>query len=198
MALYALASELALTPQRVSEPPLGEIRLQWWRDALRQIRAGEPSAGHPIVTALAEAGIDSRSCECIEAAIDARARLLYPDPFSRAETFADWCDEAEGGVAETAWRFLTGRDAAAAARQACVAYAIARDARRLVPNFASDALAIAGELRAAARRMLGAIRPEAMPAIAHCALTGAHIRTAELGPIAKRVLVFRAMLTGRI
>ena len=33
-ALFALQLEIRRIPGAVSEPPLGEIRLQWWRDAL--------------------------------------------------------------------------------------------------------------------------------------------------------------------
>ena len=34
-ALYGFAAEIARIPDQVSEPTLGEIRLQWWRDALQ-------------------------------------------------------------------------------------------------------------------------------------------------------------------
>ncbi len=34
-ALYAFNHELARVAESVSEPMLGEIRLQWWREALR-------------------------------------------------------------------------------------------------------------------------------------------------------------------
>jgi phytoene synthase len=54
LALYALSIELSRIPDRVSEPQLGEIRLQWWRDALHQaMETGQ--AEHPVVAALAEA-----------------------------------------------------------------------------------------------------------------------------------------------
>lgn len=53
-ALYAFNAEIARTPELVSEPLLGRIRLQWWRDA---IEAAFKGAGphHQVVQALAQA-----------------------------------------------------------------------------------------------------------------------------------------------
>ncbi len=51
-ALIAFNQEVAKTRAVVSEAMLGEIRLQWWREALEGIAAGTPRA-HPVVEALA-------------------------------------------------------------------------------------------------------------------------------------------------
>ncbi len=48
-ALYALNVELARAAEQVSEPQLGEIRLQWWREALDRAAAGEDT-GNPLPT----------------------------------------------------------------------------------------------------------------------------------------------------
>ena len=53
-AVAAFAAELARIPAIVSEPMLGDIRLQWWRDALASGREGQRS-GHPVADALSEA-----------------------------------------------------------------------------------------------------------------------------------------------
>ena len=50
-ALYAFNVELARAAEQVSEPQLGEIRLQWWRDALDRASAGE-ATGHPVADAV--------------------------------------------------------------------------------------------------------------------------------------------------
>jgi NADH dehydrogenase [ubiquinone] 1 alpha subcomplex assembly factor 6 len=55
IALLALDLELARIPHTVSEPLLGQMRLQWWRDAIAEARQGRPPA-HPVVQALAETG----------------------------------------------------------------------------------------------------------------------------------------------
>jgi phytoene synthase len=57
-ALYAFNVELARIGEQVSEPQLGEIRLQWWRDALDRACGGE-ATGHPVVDAL---GFAVRDC----------------------------------------------------------------------------------------------------------------------------------------
>lgn len=54
LALYAFNAELARAAEHVKEPQLGEIRLQWWRDALGAALAGEGVA-HPVVEAIAGA-----------------------------------------------------------------------------------------------------------------------------------------------
>ena len=40
LALYAFNLEVARTRESVREAMLGQIRLQWWRDALDEIQAG--------------------------------------------------------------------------------------------------------------------------------------------------------------
>jgi phytoene synthase len=73
LALFALNGELARIADQVSEPGLGEIRLQWWRDALERAEAGE-TTGHPVADAfgdvLARRGL---SRERIAGLIDARS-----------------------------------------------------------------------------------------------------------------------------
>ena len=51
-SLYAFAVEIARVPERVREPLPGEIRLQWWRDALES-GAGEATS-NPVFAALDE------------------------------------------------------------------------------------------------------------------------------------------------
>jgi NADH dehydrogenase [ubiquinone] 1 alpha subcomplex assembly factor 6 len=52
MALLAFNWEIARVREIISEPIVGEIRLEWWREAIDEIYAGCPRA-HPIVNALA-------------------------------------------------------------------------------------------------------------------------------------------------
>lgn len=54
IALYAFNLEIAATRERVSEPLLGQMRLQWWRDTVVQIYAGEVRE-HAVVAELAHA-----------------------------------------------------------------------------------------------------------------------------------------------
>ena len=72
-ALYAFNVELARIAEQVSEPELGAIRLQWWREALERAAKGE-ATGHPVADALGTTLAQRKlSPERIEALIDARA-----------------------------------------------------------------------------------------------------------------------------
>jgi 15-cis-phytoene synthase len=50
-SLYAFSVEIARVRDLAREPMPGEIRLQWWREALSGERAGE-AAAHPVAAAL--------------------------------------------------------------------------------------------------------------------------------------------------
>lgn len=87
-AVYAFAAEVAKTREVVSEAMLGQIRLQWWADALEEIAAGKPARAHEVVTPLKEA-IDrfAPPMELFERYVRAREVELEADaPF---ETLAD-------------------------------------------------------------------------------------------------------------
>ena len=67
-ALIAFNHEIARIPEAVSEPMLGRIRLQWWREALDAAYAGEPTRRHEVAVPLAEA---IRACAFDRAPFDA-------------------------------------------------------------------------------------------------------------------------------
>lgn len=53
-AVLAFNQEVAKTRESVSEPTMGAIRLQWWREALEAIETGTPRS-HPVLEALYKA-----------------------------------------------------------------------------------------------------------------------------------------------
>src|SRR2546429_5638047 len=55
LALYAFNYEIARVRETVSEPMLGQIRLQWWREVLGAAYAGMPPRQHPVVLPLSAA-----------------------------------------------------------------------------------------------------------------------------------------------
>lgn len=152
-ALHAFNLEIAGLGEKVTEPALGAMRLQWWRDALADIPSGRVR-GHQVVRPLAEA---------------VRAHLLPPAPFGRlldareadlGESFPDDIaayaretggmlarlsalvrDRGEAGLQSaedvgTAWALIGTVRAAAWSRrplpEGTDARAIASDARRLL------------------------------------------------------------------
>jgi len=87
VALAAVAGEIERIPAEVSEAPLGEIRLQWWREALADIDAGRLT-GHPAADNLARAiRGHAISLAPLQDAVDACAQNLYADPFDDQSAF---------------------------------------------------------------------------------------------------------------
>lgn len=77
-ALYAFNSEIARARESVSQPMIGQIRLQWWREAWDGIAAGRPRQ-HPVVQAL-YAHCRHLDQEAVLALIDARERDMDDQP----------------------------------------------------------------------------------------------------------------------
>lgn len=100
-ALHAFGAELARVPERVSEPMLGAIRLQWWRESLDGIAAGAPRR-HEVVGPLAEAasrhGLDlaplRRAIEAWETEMEREGQPTLADIERLAEGAARSLDEA--------------------------------------------------------------------------------------------------------
>src|SRR5579872_5539453 len=73
LALYAFNHEIAKTRDVVSEPLLGRIRLQWWREAIEEVYAGGTVRAHVVMTPLAAAIREhGLAREHFDAMIDAR------------------------------------------------------------------------------------------------------------------------------
>jgi phytoene synthase len=84
-AVYAFNLEVARVREAVSEPMLGEIRLQWWRDAIEKPDGGDVRA-NPVAAALVETiqRFDLPKEHFIEL-LDARAFDLYDEPMETVE-----------------------------------------------------------------------------------------------------------------
>jgi phytoene synthase len=103
MALAAFSGETARIPHLVSDPTIGEIRLQWWRDALH---AGQPT-GNPVADAMIAAiGRHALPQGLIAGLLEARAFDLYADPMPDAPTFRAYLAKSEGALLELALRVL--------------------------------------------------------------------------------------------
>ena len=92
-SLYAFNMEIAKTREAVSEPMVGQIRLQWWRDAIAEVYAGD-IRDHQVLRPLA-AAIDRHqlSRPFFDTLIDAREFDLADKP---PEALADLVDYIEG------------------------------------------------------------------------------------------------------
>lgn len=96
-ALIAFHQEVAKTREIVSEPTLGYMRLQWWRESLERLYAGSVTKGHEILEPLAEV-IKAYDLPAIlfESLINARE-------FDLDKGYADTLDEFKSYAFETVW-----------------------------------------------------------------------------------------------
>lgn len=150
MALHAFAAEMAALAYRIHEPRAGEIRLQWWREALQSGDAW----GNPLAEALIST---VRSCglplSALERLLDAHAADFYADPPANFSTFAGYAADTEGVALQLGALILGGKgeESGEAAGHAAVALALTRrllrvehDLRRGRLFLPADRLAVHG------------------------------------------------------
>ena len=109
IALAAFAGEIARVPAFVSEPMLGEIRLQWWRDTLDAIAAAGASSGNPIADAVGDAvRRHALPMELLHGLIDAHAARLIDAPFADLPALSANLAHTDGALFALGWRILGG------------------------------------------------------------------------------------------
>ncbi len=112
-ALYAFNYEVAKTAEVVSEPMLGQIRLQWWRESLEGIYAGTPRA-HDVVEPLARAARETGLKQAeLEALITAREFDLEGAPPRDLDALRAYASATSGQLVKLALRVLEAESAAA-------------------------------------------------------------------------------------
>lgn len=130
LALAAFAAELGRIPRLVvREPLMGEVRLQWWRDAVLGL-AEDRHAGHSVADAVRHA----RRCYDLPAPpldgmIDGRAMRLTGGPFEDERALQDFLWQTEGALFAMAARVVglpPGADLDTACRASGHAYGLAR------------------------------------------------------------------------
>ncbi|MCG8493855.1 MAG: squalene/phytoene synthase family protein [Sneathiellales bacterium] len=129
-ALFALISfniELARIRETVSEPMLGDIRLQWWREAMKGMEEGM-ARRHPVVEALHlahhQAPLDFNM---MQAMIDVRVKDLDPTPMETDADLIAYADGTGGALQQMIARTLgaaAGSPADEAAKYAGRAFAL--------------------------------------------------------------------------
>ncbi len=125
-ALYAFNAEIARARELVTEPLLGEIRLQWWRDALGGLYGGR-SLAHPVLEALGRAiAAHGLKRAGFERMIDARTADLFPEPPADMAALEAYAGASSGALMELALECLGAAtpDAHRAAQEAGIAYAL--------------------------------------------------------------------------
>lgn len=199
LALFGLHLEIQRIPFVVSEPPLGEIRLQWFRDALSEIRSGEKPRAHPIIEATAAHNIaDISIAELVDGAIDATARMLYAEEFSSVDDLVGWLTAAEVYVDVAAYRLLVPNGACEqGVKNAALAFALARRGQGLAPNING----VSDQARSSldcAKVDLKKIEAAGAPAAAPAALAKYYLQSKGAFPLRKRLALFSFIAFGRI
>lgn len=125
-ALYAFNSEIARAREAIRDPMAGEIRLQWWRDALERPGSGDARA-NPIASALLDTVIRFRlPVQSLIALIEAREFDLYGDPMPTLATLEAYADKTSSALIDLAVTILGAgaADLSPAVRHGGIAYAI--------------------------------------------------------------------------
>lgn len=123
-SLYAFNLEVAKTAEVVSEPMLGHIRLQWWREAIDELFANKPrrhEVVEPLATAVSRHGLDKSS---FDAMIDAREQDLQESAPGDLNALMAYVEGTGGALAKLSEQILGGPGSPAAAA-AGRAYALA-------------------------------------------------------------------------
>jgi len=111
LTLYAFHYELAKVPELVSEPMLGAIRYQWWRDCVDEIYTDKPVRRHVVATPLAEV---LRASDVprfwIDRLIDGRERDIDPRPFADMDAARAYCQATSGQLMQLIPPFLQRLD----------------------------------------------------------------------------------------
>jgi 15-cis-phytoene synthase len=193
-ALYAFDAEIARIPSLVSEPQVGEIRLQWWLDTIDAIFA-EQAVDHPIAQALGAAIRKGRlPKEPLRNLVLARTNELYADPMPSLNDLEGYLGETKSAVIQMAAQILLegkGQGLGTAAGLGGVAQGIAElltrlprlphEGKHLLPS-SQDTPALVAHARARlseARQHFASVPSEAWPAFLPLATTSARLNKLE-------------------
>jgi len=123
-ALYAFNIEVARIGAVVSDPMPGEIRMQWWTDALEDAGRGDVRA-HPVADAFLDAvakyGLPRAD---FTALIEARRFDLYDDPIPDLRALLSYCEATASCLFRAAAQILSGGRAAEVSHAAGIAFGI--------------------------------------------------------------------------
>lgn len=221
IGLYAFQYEIARVSESVSEPMLGAIRLQWWREAVDEIRVGKPVRARDTAQALEDAFAPIKftfPLSLLDEMIDARERDLDDAPFETIQSLNDYAAATAGTLTLAAASALSkdtiaeivqvglrnaGRawGLAGLARETAIAEQF--DARPRLP-IRIGAADIAAEARVAydaAKRQLRGAPAELLPAYAYVTLVPSLTRRFTLeaaSPLAMRWRILKSAITGSI
>ena len=104
LALYAFDLEVGNIARKVSDPTLGEIRLEWWRQAVRGDHQGNP-IGAAVSEAIARHNLP---IEAIDNLLQARAFDLYHDAMPTTGDLEGYCGDTVSAITQLSAIMLGG------------------------------------------------------------------------------------------
>jgi len=152
LALYAFNYEIARVRESVHEPMLGQIRLQWWREAVDAAYADAVPRRHDVVEALSATirgyGL---SREHFDRLIDTRERDLEDAPPATLEALEDYAEGSSSRLIQLALEVLDAATPRAqeAATEIGIAYALAGLIRAMPAHLAAGHVMIPDDIAAA-------------------------------------------------
>jgi NADH dehydrogenase [ubiquinone] 1 alpha subcomplex assembly factor 6 len=152
-ALYAFNYEIARVREIVTQPMLGQIRLQWWREIVDAAFAGRPPRQHEVAEPLAAAIREFAPTRAyFDRMIDTRERDLDDAPPATMAALEDYAEGTAATLLYLALEVLGVREAtvAAAAREVGVGYALSGLLRAMPFHARSGRSYIPAELAARA------------------------------------------------
>lgn len=218
LILYAFHYELAKVPEVTSEPMLGQIRYEWWREAIDEIYSDREVRRHEISTPLQEMLLRTEVPRFwIDRLIDGRARDLDPQPFEDLSAAREYCRQTSGTLMQIAVKVLGGEptDGVLDAGEAWGLTGLARSYGyyhdRILQKIAHEDLTNAAQgVHANARAGLAKTETSIFPAIAYAALVPSFLKRAtkpgfdpltdkvRYGPLSKQARLMISALRGRI
>ncbi|HEU0215907.1 MAG TPA: squalene/phytoene synthase family protein [Stellaceae bacterium] len=193
-SLYAFNYEVARVRETVQEPMLGQIRLQWWREAIDTAFVGGAVRAHPVVEAIT-ATIRGFPVDraLFDRVIDARERDLDNAPHANLMALEAYVEGTAAPLVLLALDILSADNAAAqeVARHVGIAYGLAgilralpfhvRQGRALLADNLSirDVVETGATHLAAARSRRRDIRAAALPALLGARIAGRTLRQVE-------------------
>lgn len=107
LTIYAFNRDLERIPDSVSEPMLGEIRLQWWRDAIEN-RQSSPTTGNPLADRLISIITEYKLPVIrIQELIDARSFELSGEPMPDIQSLKNYIKKTEEALCILSCRILS-------------------------------------------------------------------------------------------
>jgi phytoene synthase len=147
-ALYAFNHEIAKVAEVVTEPMAGQIRIQWWREALDGLYAGDPrkhQVAEPLSGAIRRRGLTRARFERL---LDARERDLDTDPPATLEELERYAADTSATLVDLALEVLERQDEASftAGRHVGIAWALTGLARAVPFHATQRRLMLPGNL----------------------------------------------------